>query len=524
MQAVSAGWATNIPNPVRNVSYGVQMSWPQTVVTSGFFTIGTSSIGGPDIIKSGGASVAFFDKYQYSDYSSRLINASVSQKIGQYPYGTIMAQFSAQLDNGDYLFTPGFDATIGAYTGLPQRPIKWSLGFEGETLQQFVGFTDKPIHDRNDLTVSLTAFDAFNYIATYKSTNGSVLTAQRADQIIATGLAEMGFSSSQYALETSLMNPIGAVAPYGQRWGDIFQSLCEAEQAMMFIDENGIVHFWNRQHFINNQTQVWALDYTNMENLQTEVTPIFNDVLVVANPRAVQLKQKVWEQTTAQSLPAGSTTISVDFTDADGSLPVTAVDTPHASSTSSSAYISNANPDGSGSDTTSNLSISSVTLFGTSALIVISNSGPATYLTNLSLWGTPAPVIDHIKIRYTDAASVLAFGVNPGNNGDVLEIDNNYIQDPGTANSLAFGIVNEFKDARGRYLAYPLANPAIQVGDYIQVTNSDAGTVKNMWVTGRTMTLGVGELSQVLELEERSLATYFKIGSSSISSSDQLAP
>ncbi|QNK82603.1 hypothetical protein [Nakamurella sp. PAMC28650] len=502
------------------------MSWPQTVVTSGFFTIGTSSIGGPDIIKSGGAAVAFFDKYQYWDYSPRLINVSVSQKIGQYPYGTIMAQLSAQLDNGDYLFTPGFDATIGAYTELPGRPVKFSLGFEGETLQQFVGFTDKPTHDRNDLTISLTAFDAFAYIATYKSVTNTVLTGQRADQIIATALAEMGFSASQYSLDLSLMNPIGALAPYGLRWGDIFHQLCEAEQALMFVDENGIIQFWNRQHFINNQTTVWNLDYTNMENLQTEVTPIFNDVLVVANPRAVGPKQKVWEQSTPVVLSPGLTTVPVDFTDANGSLPVTTLDTPIGSfSSTTSTYTANAAADGSGTDRTGSVTVSSVTLNGTSAVVVFNNAtSSSVYLTTLLLFGTSAPVTAHISVEYKDAASISLYGVNPGNNGDVLEIDNNYIQDQGTATSLAFGIVNEFKDARGRYLAYPLANPAIQIGDYLQVTNSDSGVVKNMWVTGRTISLGVGDLSQVLELEERALISYFKIGTSSIGGTAQLAP
>lgn len=524
MQSVSTSWATNVSAPSRAVNYGVQMSFPQTLVSSQFFTIGSSTIGGPDLIKSGGAVPAFFDKYQYTDYSSYLVSYSVSQKIGQYPYGIIMSQASLQLDNGNYLFTPGADPTIGAYI-LPNRPLKLALGFNGETLQQFTGFTDQPAHNRSDLSFSVTAFDVFTYIANFVSQMTTTLVGQRADQIIAAGLTEMGFGTSQYVLDTSLQVPVGALSPYGQRWGDIFQSLCESEQALMFADENGIIHWWNRQHMTTSNSTVWNLDYTNLENLESQSTPIFNDVIVVANPRAVTANQKVWELGSPLTLPTGTLSYGVDFTDDDGALPVTAVDTPLPYTTATtSSFVANSAADGSGTDVTSSISISSLTLQGTSCIVVFSNSSStASYLTKLTLFGTPAKVTQHISIRYTDAASVRQYGVNPGNNGYPLEIDNDLIQDPSTASGLAYSIVTSYKDGRARYVSHPLANPAIQIGDQISVYNQDSGLTKTMYVTGRTVTLAVGELSHVLELEERLLINYFKIGLSTIGGGDAIA-
>lgn len=525
MQTVSGSWASTIAAAVRTVVHGVQMSWPQTVASSGFFTIGTSLIAGPDIIKSGGSAVAFFDKYQYTDYTKYAMGWSVQRKLGQYPYGVIMAQADLELDNTSKLFSPGFDGTIGAYVDKPNRPLKISLGFGSEQLQQFVGFTGMPEISRADRRVTLHAFDVFNFINSFESSLG-VQTNQHADAIIAVGLNEMGFGVGQYVLDQSLQQKIGYLAPKGLKWGDIFQQLCEAEQALMFADENGIIRFWNRQHFLSNSSTVHTLTVSNMEDFESENTPIFNDVIVTSKPRAVAVNQRIWQLVSAITLPPGTTTdVFADFIDDDGALPVTAITAPTAGGATSS-YLANTASDGTGTDSTSNVTVSSTFLFGTSYRVTFSNSSPdALYLTTCILYGTPAKVTQVISERWQDQTSIDAYGVSPGNNYQPLQISNDYIQDSSTANSLAYTLVKEYKDPLRRYTAPIFANPALQIGDFVALTDADTGTTKHLYLTGYTAALSqLATLQHTVELEERNIQSYFTIGTSTIGGTDMIAP
>lgn len=493
MQTVSGSWAANIAASVRTVVHGEQISWPASIISSIFFKIGTSLIGGPDILKSGGSSVAFFDRYQFTDYSHYAMSWQVQRKLGQYPYGTIMAQADVQNDNSSNLFTPGYDPTIGSYVGLPNRPLKLSVGFGTELLQQFIGFTDVPEISRQSRTQTLHAYDVFNFINGFESSLGMQVSL-RADQIIAAALAEMGFSASQYSLDISLQPAIGFLAPNGLKWGDIFQQLCEAEQALMFADENGIIQFWNRQHFLTTGATAHSLTFSNMLDFETQATGIFNNVIVTAKPRAVQANQKVSELQAATLLsPSTTTDVFVDFADDDGALPVSGVDTP-ASGGSTSFYTANTASDGSGADMTGSVSVSSSFLFGTSYRVTFSNSsGSSVYLTALTLYGTPAKVVNVITETYSDATSIADYGLNPGNNFQPLTIDNDYIQNSSQANSLAYTLVHEYKDPHARYTAPIFTNPALQIGDKVDVkliSNGSAldltggGTAHNAAPTG----------------------------------------
>lgn len=532
MQAVSGNWNSNLASSELAPLFSTLFDFPQTIVTSNFFTIGTSLIGGPDVIKSGGTAVAFFDKYQWTDYSPYLLSQDVSQKIGQYPWGIIMAQADVTLDNSTNLFTPYYDPTIGSYM-LAGRPFKWTLGFNGESLSQFVGYTTNPHIDQSNTekSISYMAYDVFNYIATYQSTNvpgGPVLVSYRTDQIIAAGLQEMGFSSSQYVLDIGLQQPIGVFCPYGYYWGDLFNDLCMGEQGIMFADENGIIHFWNRQHFLTTGGNVWQLDNSNIEILVSEDTPIFNDVEVFSNPRAIASDQQVWQLGTAQLLNPGSNVVEADFSDDDGSMPVSSIDTlePYTSATSSS-YQANTAIDGSGTDMTGSVSVTSIQNVGTTAFITFNNtSSQPLYLVGIggspgvTLYGTPGKITTPVSIRYTDAASVTAYGTNPGNSGQVLQLqaqDVDVIQDPSTASSLTYTLVHEFKDGRQRYNATVFANPAIQLGDVIQIVQQDgaclsfagsgAGAQKTSGLTGLPHTNASWSVSVWFNIPTNELAT-----------------
>lgn len=538
MQTTSSGYNSVINSSFQQLNTSVSLSWIKNLASNiRFFTIGTSTIGGNDIIQGGGTNnVSYFDKYNYTDYTRNAKNWSVTRQVGQYPFGLIMAQADVELDNNSNLFTPNFDATIGSGI-LPNRPLKIAVGVGQDSLQQFVGFTGAPERSFSLRNMTLHAYDVIDYLNNYTFTSQSGLTFSGMLTNITTAsaiqyyLGQIGFNPNQYNLEHSLQSPIGVVNVTDRKFGQVLQDLVAAEQGIMLADENGIINFWNRQHFVTTSGLGFLFNFTtrNTIDIQYANAPIINDVVVIANPRAIAPYQQVWKTPTYQTIPAGqSYTVFADLSDENGALPVTTITTPTAVTlvTPSSYYIANTASDGSGSEASSSITLTSTYLFGTSYKMIFTNtSSSAVYLTDLVLYGTPAKVLNQFSQHYTDQVSIDAYGRNPANNGDVLEIDNDYIQSATDALGLAFALVSNYGQPNRHYTVEVVSNPALQIGDYGKLTLPDTSQVKTVWITGKTDKLNPeGNLTQMLQLEERTLYTYFTINSSIISGSDVIAP
>lgn len=538
---VVSGYATNVAAAFRTVGFGVLIAWQRVASTVGFFTIGSSTIGGGDIVKGSGSFVTFFDRFQFVDYSTYVMNWSVQRKLGQYPYGTIMAQADVVIDNTTNLFTPNKDATIGSGI-LPNRPIKISASIGTESLMQFTGYTGQPELSINDRKLTLHAFDAMDYImkasittsgtttSGVSTTTSGYLVSVKADTILQYILSTLGFSSNQYVLDQGLQASYGYVNLADRKYGDIINDVVLAEQALAFIDEGGIFRFWNRQHFITTSgVRQFDLDYSNIVSLDYENTPIINDVIVTAQPRSVQAKQKIWEQSGSKEIPPNSTVvIFADFQDDYGAMPVTAVDTPlYITAALTSSFNTNTATDGTGTSQAGQISLVGVYLFGSTYKMTFQNTGTnSIFITSLALYGTPAKVTSQIEQRYLDAISIEAYGRNPSNNGDPITIANDYIQDSSTAYSLAYTLVKEYGSPRRRYQATIFPRPELQIGDWGRVTVPDANNeVKNMYIVGtQLMMQSKADMKQVLWLEERTPKSYFTIGTSLIAGADEIAP
>lgn len=770
MQTVSSAFtaASGQNSTYHQPQYGANISWTKTENSSyHFFTIGTSSIGGNDFIPGSGSAPSFANQYAYTDYTQYMLSASVSRNIGQYTYGAFGANAELQMDNTSLLFTPGYDPIIGNYI-TAGRPLNLAIGFVNcGTISLFYGQSTAPMNDIGTRQVTLQAFDFFDYVQSYESkalgpiaaANNGCYVNLYANQIIGDLLAEAGLSGSQYIAEQSTQQPIGFYSPYGLFIGDIIQALCEAEQAIFFFDENGIAHFWNRQHIVMNDNPVWTFDETSTFELTPEDTPIINDVEIQANPRAVQATQQVWQQTaatevlgatsttvitnlctnpsfevnttgwsttgtgsiaqsatyayvgswsgyyvcgggssnyltapaftcipstnyvaqfyvkgtngvvvtanivesattlatqsvtldgnwdlvsiasfaskssgtvfaleiytttsssvyvdavmvqlatgassayfdgnttytsnyvykwtstandsTSTATPCGIVTIEADFSDTNGALPVTSVVLPTyysaSSSTLTSNYQANNSSDGSGTDMESYIFIvgtslinqpsDAATLTGSSYFITFANTySQPIYVTQLTLFGTPAKVTYTINYEYQNQASIALYGDNPTNNGSALLIQNDLIQSPSTAQSNAIVLVTDYSTAYKRITADVTPVPQLQIGDTVTVGNNDitntsyqpAGLLVSLlqqrqaysWTaSGLLLALmqpkilpiytdyvivGISHsftddapMKQVLELEEKVLVTYFTIGISSIGGPDSLAP
>lgn len=535
MQTVSSGWGNKISIGARHIGYGVLVAWMRTVASGQkFFTIGQSRIGGPDPIKGGGDFLTFFDKYRFDDVTPFVTSISVQKNIGQFPYGVIMAQADVELDNTTKKFLPGFDTTVGSGTGLPNRPIKLSIGIEDEYLKLFTGYTSQPKATLNNRVVQMHAFDAFNFINGARSTTSGAFVNAPFHNVIASGMYEMGFSASQFVIDKSLQNNIGYLATYDRKWGDVFKEGCEAEQAIMFSDENGVIRFWNRQHFLTTSgVPRFQLSYSKLQDLQWQNTSIINDVIVKAKPRAVQAQQKIWEATSNIELLAGQDTdYFIDFTDENGPLPVTTISIPRHITTASgsqSFYATNDQSDGSGLARNDQVTLlSAYNLGGTTYKLTFRNTFTSTiFLTQLAIYATPAKVTQVIEERIQDATSIDSFGRNPANNGEPITIENNMIQDRSTARTLAYTLVKEYKSPGKRYIC-PVAiqsDPALQIGDQGLLLINDTGEIKNVYITGITNVIARnGDYGQQLEVEERTIRRYFTINQSKIGGTDAIAP
>lgn len=534
MQTVSSGWGDKISNGKRSINYGLLIAWMRTVASGvNFFTINQSRIDGPDLIKGGGDFVSFFDKYFYDDHSQFVTSLSVSRSLGQYPYGVIVGEADVELDNTSRKFLPNFDTTIGSGI-LPNRPIKISMGIDDEHMKLFTGFTKQPNVTLNNRMLNMHAFDVFDYFNKTDSTISGAFINAPAHNIVASGLYNMGFTASQFVLDKSLQQNIGYLPTRERKWGDIFKDITEAEQGLMFADENGVPRFWNRQHFLTaSGIAKFQLSYSKISDIDWQNTPIINDVIVKAKPRSVQALQKIWEADGSIELEPGiDTEYFVDFEDDNGSLPVTSLSIPQYITTASGAqsfYATNTNEDGSGSANNSYVSLlGAENLGGSTYKLTFRNSFTSRmYLTQLAIYATPAKVTQVIEERVKDATSIENFGRNPSNNDEPIEIENDLIQDKSTARSLAYTLVNEYKSPGKRYLC-PVAvqsDPALQIGDAGLILINDTNEVKDVYITGTKNIINRnGDYGQVLEVEERTIKKYFTINQSRIDGTDSIAP
>jgi hypothetical protein len=526
MQAVSATFTNAAAASAKKVGIGCLIAWNLTPnATTNYFTINSSKIGGADILKGGGGVVTFFDKYQYTDESVRVIDAQIDRKLPQKPYGLIMATAQLTLDNTSKRYTPNYDATIGAYI-LPNRPIKLSVSMAGESIQQFVGYTDRPISGILNRKTTLQAYDALSFLVNKKSSLQSMVNVT-GDYVITQLLIEQGFSSTQYSIEPSLQNKISYINPAGMQVIDLLKQIVEAEMGLMFVDENGVIQFWNKQHLNNNATSRWTFNYSNLTDLSWDNTPIINSVKVVAKPYKVMAKNLLWTNGQTITLaPNASTDVFADFKDDVGSFAAVSVDTPLPIATAStSEFTTNGNADGSGNDMASFVTLSSSYLFGARYRMTFTNTSPQNvYITKLELYGVPAKVQLIDEQYYEDTTSQGLYGINPNNNGDTLEVDNDIMQDSSVAAAFAYLMVKLYGNPMFRLVCPAFAAPHLQLGDAVTVTIADTAQTKLCFIVGITTRIQRGNITQQFDVEERAVYNYFTIGTSKIGGSDFLSP
>lgn len=515
MQSVATGWTAEERDSTRKIVASTQVSWKKSFTsTIRFFTIGVSSIGGTDIIPTTDSAPSAWNKYQYTDESAYLTQLSYERGLNQPIGGVSKALADFEFDNTTGRFTPRFmgGTNTETYTAVqkPRRPVTINAGFNyngiDQTVPQFVGITNKvPEIEKRGARAKFRAEDFVGYLENNYVDDSSMFTGLRTDEVLENILTGLGYATSQYELDYGIQVIPFGLFEVGTKWIDIVNQLVQSENGHLYQDETGRIRFENRQHWDStphNSVQRVIATSQVLDAKTPNDSHLINVVEVKSKPRAKQPNQLVFTQSSYKEIGANSDLeIFVNFDD-----PMLSIDNP--------VYVANTLSDGTGTDVTSSVTLKSFSKFAKACKIVLSNTTSSiVYVTAMTLYGRPAKVSTEIYTRVQDDSSVTAYEQRP------FKIENDYIQSESWANSFGQMILNDYSDIENVQEITIRALPELQLGDLI----SWQGRYWRVFNIKTSISPSSGYV-QTLKLLQRTITSYFRIGISTIGSSDQIAP
>lgn len=450
----------------RFLKWSLKIAWTRVTTNGGFAVVGSSIVGGTDIVRGLDTVITKSDQFLFFDETDRLIRFEYDRTLLEPLGGSAMAIANLVIENTDGRFTPNFNTTIGTAI-LPNRPIQFYFGFDisgkPTTLPLFKGLTLLPKESKTDSVVSLACFDYMEFLNQYPL-ESAIYTDQTTDQIIEDILISIGFGTAQYTLDTGL-NTVGfAWFQKGETAGDRIRRLCEAEEGVFYQDEGGILKFENRRHFTVApfNTSVWDLDPDDIITWETEdSTKIINRCIVKAKPREVSSTTEIWRDGVEESIKVGETkTIWANFDN-----PVTSFVAP----TATTDYTAFTATGATGSNVTASVAVVATNFTTATKLEITNNHSALVYLPYLRLRGTPALVTSEITAIYEDNTSISKYQTQQ------LEIENDFIDTETFAVYMARAIVRKYKEPRARLVLTIQGIPQLQLRDKIRVKDIDTG-------------------------------------------------
>lgn len=515
MQTVSTAFDDYARGPIRPLSWQLRISFNKQFDDSvTFFTLGTSTLDGPDILAPSTDNVIqAWDYYQYLPYSDRVQMLQWSREI-EFPYSVSSAMADFVLENHDDYFTPDSGSSIDAYI-LPKRPLRILSGFNNLNLPQFVGMTEKmPVIADRDKTATFHALDFLSELYTMPTTETLAMQNARTHEVLATLFEQFGLAPEQYDLTTS-----SNVIPFvfyerGATVGDVMRKLMQAEVGNLWLDETGIIRLSPR--VVVNETSVYTFDESNTIDVSTTGDDsIINRVVITAQLREVQPFQTVHIKAASDSelivVPAGGTyQYQASLQD-----PLLSVQTPTLGLASGVSWFTAEQSDE--TPVVSGVSVTATELRTNSYVITFSNANAYDVnIDRMEIWGEPAKVVDKIEYTEVDQDSIEKYGEK------TLEIDNPFLQTVDQCESLALTILEEFSAYAGQLELEVKGNPALQLSDVVTVdVRSYSGTYK---IVKALNTLQSGKYGQRLTVRRHVVRPYFILDSSLLDSTDQLTP
>ncbi len=469
MQTVSSDFQDECNATIRQPRHNLKVAWERTENAGVVFgVVGTSTVDGNDIVQGELTVITQMDLFEFTDETDYLLQLVWERRVQEPLGGIAYALGDLLLENTSKRFTPDYDGTIGSYI-LPQRPVKLFTGFYYDSIEKTIpaiyGLTDQFKENKQNRTVKVGLFDYLSYINEFQLET-SIYADQRSDQIIADILEnEMGFSTSQFSLDTGL-NTIGfAWFEKGTKAGDAIRAICEAEEGYFYQDEMGLLRFENRRHYNDSphDTVQWTIEKDEILDWQEDETvQIINRCTVIAKPRTIQSTVEVWRAGEVIEVEHGEAKeVWADFEDPCNDIEAL---------TATTDYKANTKSDESGSDITSDMSMAQAEFTTSAKITITNNSGGKAYITFLRLRGDPATIDNPIEEMYEDTTSQDSYGVRE------ITIENNFIDSESFAYYLARTIVRKYKDPLRRIKILVQCVPQLQLKDRIKVKDMDTDT------------------------------------------------
>jgi len=478
---------------VRPVRAKLYVAWNRIINVENYAVIGTSLINGTDIIQGLTTALTSADDFEYFDETNKVIRLEYERHLIEPLGGISIAMADVILDNTDLRFTPDYNSTIG--TALrPNRPLKMFIGFEvrgiSKTIPIIEGLTLQPKENKAERTVKISIFD-FIRALNKKPQETAIYTNQRSDQIIADILARAGVGSANYQLDEGL-NTVGfAWFEKGETAGDRIRKLCEAEEAIFFQDEQGILRFETRDRYSRTpyNTPVWDLEPDDiLEWYEDRSSEIINRAIIHGAPRSVKGESEIWKDGIEEEVEPGATiTIWAEFED-----PVSSITSP-ADSTDMTAFTGSG---GAGSNITSDIEIILTSFTKSAKLEITNNNASKAYINFLRLRGTPATVDYEIKEVFQDTDSIDNF------NEQQREIRNQFIDKRVFAANMAQNIVRRHKNPTSVLRLKIRGVPQLQLRDQIRVKDQDLDVYTNYRIISIQGVFEAGSFTQTLRLRE----------------------
>lgn len=513
MQTTSLQFLNYSNAQVRPIAWQVLAAFDKTLDPSiDFFTLDSSLLDGPDILApSDNNVIQEWDKYTYTDYSSRVISIETNREVTE-PSSIVQSYADVTLNNYDNYFTPNSGSPIDQFI-LPKRPFRLLMGFGNETVPVFVGLSEKmPTLDKTSRTASFHLIDFLSIIFEKDIGNTEILLDNTTTEILDVLFQAVGLLPAQYELDNSFNTIPFFYVNKGDKLGPIVKELMEAEQGRLYLDEQGVIRFRNRQNYatdtVYNFSKTNTLDYSVSDD-----DDIINYAKLKLNILEVQPEQSVYEQSVPIYVPAGDTVeIFANLND-----PATSVTTPVYSpvSVESSHFITTQDIEGLLAYT--DISLATIDKFSTAVKLTFENTGTLNgYVYAVDLWGTPVKQVDTILIEEKDQASIDEFEER------VYELDTKYIQTKSNGITKAAIMVDDYKDYGSMVELEVKGNPALQIDDGLNL-NLD-GYQGTHVITKIINGISDGRYRQRITAKFKEPRLYFILDQSLLDGTDVLAP
>lgn len=515
MQNVPAQFNSYAKGDVRPHAWGARVSFDKAFDNSvTFFVLNQSQLDGTDLLApSTDNPIQAWDFYDYKDFSDRLTYMSWDRSL-EFPYSVVSARADFELANTDDYFTPGSASPIANYI-LPKRPVRLLSGFKNMLIPQFVGLTQgMPDVSVPAKTAVFTALDFLTQIYSMPIRNTIAMQNVRTDEVLANIFTQFGLSTAQYDLAKARnLIPFLFFEQKQQTAGDVIRKLMEAEGGMLWLGEDGIIRFRPRLETLANP--VYSLDASEIIYVSVSSDDeIINSVKFTGEIRAVQEYQVVYLKTEggqANIIPANSSGVfSAELQD-----PCLTVEQPTVGEQSGVSWLVARQPDG--TIVTTNITVTGSSLKTNSFDVFIQNDNAfAVDISDMELWGQPAKIIDTVRKTLSYQPSIDKYEIKQ------IIIDNNFIQSEDQMESLGLATLDEYSEYASIIDLEIKGNPAIQLGDIIEVNYQQyTGEYRVIQISS---SLFLGQFSQKLKLRSYTPREYFQLNVSHLNGTAVLAP